>query len=57
MRFSDIKVGMMVQDSWWPLSTYGRVIEVLKTVIKVDNLRGEIITYDKSHCQFLEKFK
>lgn len=50
MKFKDIKVGMKVEDGL----LRGRVIEILKTRVKVQLDLGPIRTYDRAHCQFLE---
>jgi len=55
MKLKDIKVGMRLYDRWWPY-TRGKVVEVLKTRIKI-MMGDESITYDKGHCQFLERVK
>jgi hypothetical protein len=55
MKFQDIKVGDMVQDRCYPEKYYGKVIKKLKTRIKINTSRDGIITYDKSHVQFLDR--
>ena len=55
MKFKDIKLKMKVYDKWWPTTYSGRVVKKLKTRIHIETRLGEIIVYDKTHCQFLEK--
>ena len=55
MKIEDIKVGMFLQDRWYPEWGFGEVVKVLKTVIHINfSLRGKE-KYDKSHVQWLEK--
>lgn len=52
MKYNDVKVGLLVEDTWWPERYYGRVIKKLKTRIKIQT-STTVITYDKPHVQFL----
>lgn len=64
---SQIKVGLKVEDSWYPLWGVGVITEVLKTRIKVlfpnCNMRctGKFesvpVTYDMAHTKFLKVVK
>jgi hypothetical protein len=66
MKKSELKVGMMVTDRWFPDWGTGKVIKIMKTRVKID-FNGRIIltdfdsvkckprTYDYDHVQFLEK--
>jgi hypothetical protein len=49
-----MKVGMRVRDRWYVLDREGTVVEVLKTRVKL-RFGDFAVTYDKAHCQFLEK--
>ncbi len=59
---SKIKVGMKVEDTWYPLWGIGKVVKVLKTRIKVlfpyVNITGRFetlpVTYDMAHTVFLK---
>lgn len=68
MKFSEINVGDHVEDEWWPFNIQGRIIKKLKTRIHLRLFNdcytegrfrcvGEIITYDKPHCQYLRKIR
>lgn len=57
MKFKDVKVGMMVEDTWWPYDVSGKVIKKLKTMVHVRLFCGAIWQYDKEHVQFLRRNK
>jgi len=42
----------LVQDIWYPEMGYGKITEVLKTVIHV-KFSNKFMVYDESHLQFL----
>ena len=64
MKKSELKVGMLVTDRWFPEWGNGKIIKIMKTRVKID-FNGRIIeldsvkrkhrTYDYDHIQFLEK--
>ena len=54
MKFSDIKTGMLVSDTWFDNWGIGRVVTIKKTVVKIA-FSGQTRTYDKPHVQFLQE--
>lgn len=67
MKFSEIKVGMKVEDIWYNRNKKnkrinedwgeGEVILVLKTKFKVNFSKKGIVTYDKNNASFIRKIK
>jgi hypothetical protein len=60
MKYIELKKGQTVRDRWYDSYGLGEVKVVLKTVvhIKFTNVTWPphgIISYDKSHVQFLEE--
>ncbi len=49
-----IRLSDVVYDRWW-VWKLGKVVQVLKTRLKVMWSDGRIDTYDKPHQQFLER--
>ena len=60
MKLKEIKVGMLVRDTWWP-HTILKVTRVLKTRIHLDYIRNysnhDLRTYDLQHIKFLERYR
>lgn len=54
MKFSELKVGMKVEDRWYPHWGTGVVRDLLKTRVIIKYPDGDT-KYDKGHVQFLEK--
>ena len=52
MKFSEIKFGQKVHDSWWPTDVYGRVTKKFKSIVHIER-HGMKWIYDKAHVQFL----
>ena len=67
MKKSELKIGMRVEDSWYPDAGKGIVKEILKTRVKIKfpnipqphillwNAKNNLLTYDNAHCVFLRK--
>lgn len=58
MKITECKVGLRVTDSWFPGWGIGKIVEVLKTRVKIRYVMdegGPPITYDKAHIQFLRR--
>lgn len=67
MKKSELKIGMRVEDSWYPDAGRGIVKEILKTRVKIKfpNIpkshflllcaKNNLLTYDNAHCIFLRK--
>jgi hypothetical protein len=71
MKKTEFKVGDVVEDSWYAHAGTGIIKEILKTRIKIYFMRATLenhhcllfrnasddglLTYDKSHYQFLRK--
>ena len=63
MKWSEIKVGCVVEDKWWAERIIGRVVRKLKTratiklIYSCDTVytRDGLMVYDRSHVQFLRK--
>lgn len=56
MRIEEARVGTRVYNRTDRFRR-GRIVEVMKTRIKVQWLDGDIETYDRAHVQFLEKIR
>lgn len=54
MDYNDLKLGMLIRDTWYGDWGIGRVVRIKKTVIKVA-FPQKTIVYDKPHVQFLER--
>lgn len=63
MKKSEIKEGMIVEDSWYPILGTGIVKSVLKTRVKIlfpnskDTDRDGLTTYDNAHVRYLNEVK
>lgn len=67
MKKNELKIGMRVEDSWYPDAGKGIVKEILKTRVKIKfpnipkshilliNAKNNLLTYDNAHCVFLRK--
>jgi hypothetical protein len=67
MKFSELQVGMKVEDTWYNSEHTdnwgkGKVVAVLKTRFKVqfsnknaNHTEDGLVTYDKSHAQFIRR--
>jgi hypothetical protein len=57
MKFKDLKIGMKVEDRWYPEWGVGTVLKVLKTRAHIlfERVNSERYSYDKAHVQFLEE--
>lgn len=55
MKFSDIKKGMYVEDKWFWDWGIGKVLTVKKTIVRISFSVVGIVTFDKSHVQFLKE--
>ena len=53
MKLHEIRLNMLVYDTYWPVNRRGEVIEILKTRVKVKWLGNGIWVYDLAHLQFL----
>ncbi len=57
MKIDDIKVGQKVKGYLRGDNTIiGVVAKKLKTVVYID-FDGELVKYDKAHCQFIREVK
>ena len=54
MKFSELKVGQQVQDSWFLQWGIGRITILLKTRVVV-KFPHDSIKYDKEHVKFLQE--
>lgn len=58
MKHEECRVGVRVTDAWFPDWGVGRIVEVLKTRVKIRydmDEGGPPITYDTAHIQFLRR--
>lgn len=55
MKIEDMKRGMFVEDRWFWDWGIGKVMKVLKTIVIINFSVVGRVTFDKNHCQFLER--
>lgn len=54
MKFNELKVGMLVSDTWFDSWGIGRIVTIKKTIVKIV-FPAQTRKYDKQHVQFLEE--
>jgi len=55
MKYSDIRTGMLVQDTWFDRWGYGTVTKKLKTAIHINFTQKGKVIFDIPHLIFLKK--
>lgn len=54
-KLKDIRVGDFYTDEWYYEYGMGKVVEVLKTRVKIHFSEiNKVMTYDRDHVKFLE---
>ena len=55
MKFDELRKNMFVEDTWFWDWGIGKVTKIMKTVVRIKFSVAGVVTFDKSHVQFLKR--